>query len=325
MGHAPSERVVVSHNLRFPIGGASAITTQLVIRANPSIGIGIATKNRWDDLAVTLTHLRDEGLDSLQTIVIDDGSDQPAPADFRERFPWVKFERFEKSAGNLPRRNRLAEILTTEFYLSLDDDSYPVAGDLDQAARWLQTHPSVASLAFRIIMANDPVPDVTQVVEPILTKDYINCGVLLRRDIFHSLGGYETRLHFYHEEPEYSIRAFQKGYDTYAYPSVVIRHIVTSAARPHAKRTRYFVRNVVLMDLWFYPVFQAFPRAVAHLPLLYLGVPRLRRHPGALFLGWLEGFFCYLGWWRLKQRLTADQLAEWKRRPEVSKVIGTDA
>jgi GT2 family glycosyltransferase len=294
-----------------------------VTRSSPSIGIGITTKNRWDDLAVTLTHLRDEGLDTLETIVIDDGSDHPAPAEFSARFPWVRFERFEKSAGNLPRRNRLASLLSTEFYLSLDDDSFPVAGDLEAAANWLKQHPKTAALAFRIIMADDPLPDAGEMIAPIVVKDFINCGVLLRRETFHSLGGYETRLHFYHEEPEYGFRVFQNGYDIYAYPSVVVRHIVTSAARPQASRTRYFIRNVVLMDLWFYPKPGSFVRALAHLPLLYVRLPKLRRHLGSLIYGWIEGFICYLKWHGLKRTLSREQLAAWNSRPGVHKATGS--
>jgi GT2 family glycosyltransferase len=294
-----------------------------MIRSSPSIGIGISTKNRWKDLAVTLAHLRDEGLDRLETIVIDDGSDTPAPAELPAQFPWVKFERFEKSAGNLPRRNRLGSLLSTDFYLSLDDDSYPVAGDLEAAAMWLVDHPKVAALAFRIIFTNDPVPAVSNPTPPVLAKDFINCGALLRRDVFLAVGGFETRLHFYHEEPEYSFRTFQNGYDTYAYPSVVIRHTVTTAARPQARRTRYFIRNVVLMDLWYYPGLQSFTRALSHLPLLYKRLPKLRRHPIALVQGWLEGFFCYFSWGKLKRPLTREQLAEWNNRPGCHKATGS--
>ena len=294
-----------------------------MIRSSPSIGIGISTKNRWDDLAVTLSRLRGEGLDKLETIVIDDGSDKPLPAGFFEKFPWVRFERFEKSAGNLPRRNRLASLLSTEYYLSLDDDSFPVAGDLEAAANWLTAHCRVAALAFRIIMAEDPLPVVNEKIEPILAKDFVNCGVLLRRKIFLALGGYETRLHFYHEEPEYGFRVLQNGYDIYAYPSVVIRHIVTAAARPHASRTRYFIRNVVLMDLWFYPKPQSFARALAHLPILYIRLPKLRRNLGSLIYGWFEGFYCYFKWWDLKRPLSAQQLAEWEKRPGAHQATGS--
>lgn len=286
-----------------------------MIRSSPSIGIGISTKNRWKDLAVTLTHLRNEGLDHLETIVIDDGSDSPAPPELQQNFPWVKFERFEKSEGNLFRRNRLGGLLSTEFYLSLDDDSFPVAGDLEAAANWLKEHPKVAVLAFRVILAEDPVPVNPEPLAPVIVKDFINCAVLLRRSLFLAMNGYETRLHFYHEEPEYSFRTFLAGYETYAYPSVVIRHIVTKAARSRASRARYFVRNVVLLDLWYYPHPKSVLRAFGHLPLLFLRLPKFRRYWWAMIQGWVEGFLCYLAWEKSKQRLTPRQLAEWDNRP----------
>ena len=43
------------------------------------LGIGITTKDRWDDLEATLTVLSCKGFSALETIVIDDGSLCPAP------------------------------------------------------------------------------------------------------------------------------------------------------------------------------------------------------------------------------------------------------
>lgn len=294
-----------------------------MIPVSPSIGIGITTKNRWNDLAVTLTHLRDEGLDQLETIVFDDGSDQPMPADFVTRFPWVKFERFEQSGGYIVRRNHLARQLSTDFYLSLDDDSFPVAGDLAAAAAWLKDHPGASALAFRIIRANDEVPDVSKAGPPVQSNSFIGCGFMLRRDLFLSLGGFEERLKFYHEEPEYSFRAFQAGYSCYGYPAIVIRHMVSPAARMHSIRTRYFIRNIILMDLWFYSKPLSFVRAIGHLPLLFRGLPRLRQHPFALLRGWLEGFVCYFAWGEIKKPLTHEQLAIWKSRPNGHKATNS--
>ncbi len=293
------------------------------MRSSPSIGIGISTKNRWKDLAVTLEHLRDDGLDCLETIVIDDGSDTPAPDEMLKRFQWVKFVRFEQSQGYITQRNRLGRLLSTEFYLSLDDDSFPVRGDLGAASAWLHDHPEVAALALRIIFAEEPLPADSDKAEPVLVKDFIGCGFILRREMFLSLGGFEERLYFYHEEPEYCFRTFQLGYQTYLYPSIVIRHMVTSISRNFGTRTRYFIRNVVLMDLWYYPGPRAFLRAVAHLPLLYKHVPNLRRHPITLLRGWLEGFFRYVTWRKLKRPLTGKQLAVWNSLPGCHQAMGS--
>jgi GT2 family glycosyltransferase len=187
----------------------------------------------------------------------------------------------------------------------------------------MRAHPDASVLAFRVVGAAHTLPDVSRAGPPVACNDFINCGALFRRELLVQLGGFEERLHFYHEEPEYSFRAFQAGYSCYGYPAVVIRHMVSQSARMHSIRTRYFIRNIILMDLWFYPKPLGFVRALGHLPLLYRGVPRLRQHPIALLRGWLEGFACYLAWGKLKQPLTREQLAIWKSRPNGHKATGS--
>ena len=44
------------------------------------LGIGITTRDRWEDLALTLSILSANGYGGSETIVIDDGSRQPVPA-----------------------------------------------------------------------------------------------------------------------------------------------------------------------------------------------------------------------------------------------------
>ena len=128
-----------------------------------SIGIGITTKDRWDYLAVTLEELRHHELCGLETIVIDDGSSEPMPTVFRQRFPWVKFERSENSQGYIVQRNRLAHMLTSELYLSLDDDSYPrTNAHLAHAAAWLIGQQDAVALAFSIQTPSEEAEHLTR-------------------------------------------------------------------------------------------------------------------------------------------------------------------
>jgi hypothetical protein len=121
------------------------------LMSQQSIGIGITTKDRWDDLSVTLERLRQNGLDRFETIVIDDGSSRQMPPEFPSRFDWVTFERCQSARGYIAQRNRLANMLSSELYLSLDDDSYPAPdAGLDQAAAWLIAKREAIALAFEI-------------------------------------------------------------------------------------------------------------------------------------------------------------------------------
>jgi glycosyltransferase involved in cell wall biosynthesis len=47
------------------------------------LGVGITTRDRWDNLTITLSELRTQGYEDVETIVIDDGSKQPLPEGLR--------------------------------------------------------------------------------------------------------------------------------------------------------------------------------------------------------------------------------------------------
>ena len=144
-------------SVKYPSALGCGDTT---ISSLSNVGIGITTKDRWEDLEATLTVLEEKGFSALETIVIDDGSLRPAPPALRERFPWVRFERSDRSYGLIVQRNRLARMLTSAYYLSLDDDSFPAAGDLGSAVQFLEGKPDTLGLAFSIILRDEVLPEL---------------------------------------------------------------------------------------------------------------------------------------------------------------------
>jgi GT2 family glycosyltransferase len=277
------------------------------------VGIGISTRDRWDDLAVTLSELRKSGYGDLETIVIDDGSRQPAPPALRRAFPNVRFERVETSRNYVVQRNRLAQMLSSTYYLSLDDDSFPVAGDVSDAVTWLENHPSVAALAFHIVNQDDGIPAPGTLGEPYPVRYYIGCAHLLRRRQFLALGGYLERLHYFGEEIDFCLKALRQGFSTYTFPSVVVRHNRTPVARNSAKAARYYIRNEAIAGLLYFPFPFSILRAVNCVRILEN--PKWNVHAGSLLLGWLEAFVCGTLWWKQRRPLSIAQFRAWKRLP----------
>ena len=118
---------------------------------NTLITIGIATKNRWSDLQITLNKIIDAGLESLPIIIFDDASDTPCPFDLAELpFSNLKIQVFNESQGCVVRRNQIAAQIKTKYYLSLDDDSYPVAGSLNKAIAFAEDRANLLCLSFPI-------------------------------------------------------------------------------------------------------------------------------------------------------------------------------
>jgi GT2 family glycosyltransferase len=277
------------------------------------VSIGITTRDRWDDLAVTLSELREGGYEDLQTIVIDDGSTRQVPPSLRASFPKVRFERADQSLGLVVQRNRLARMLNSTYYLSLDDDSFPLAGDIGAAVIWLENHPSVVALALHIVERDENTSPDETLREPFPVQYFIGCGHLLRRKQFIELGGYLEHLHYYGEEYQFCLISLLQGFSTYAYPGVVIRHNRTPVARNPAKASRFYIRNQAILGFLYFPFPFSILRALNCLRLL--SNPEWNAHPGRLLLGWLEAFVCAFRWRKLRRPLSMTQFLAWKKLP----------
>ena len=276
------------------------------------LGIGITTKDRWVDLEATLTVLEEKGFSALDTIVIDDGSLRPAPPALRERFKWVRFERSDRSYGYIVQRNRLARMLTAAYYLSLDDDSFPAAGDLAGATRFLEGKPKTLGLAFSIVRRDEALPSSVQIPAPV--RYFVGCAHLLKRELFVRLGGYDENLHYFGEEPEFCLRALHEGYRVYLYPGVVIRHNRTPVARNSRKAARYYIRNEALFGLRYFP----FPYSVLRFFNAFPGIlrsPEWSAEWPSLFRGWVEALWCSLRWRHLRRPLPLELFRAWKKLP----------
>jgi GT2 family glycosyltransferase len=277
------------------------------------VGIGITTRDRWDDLATTLSELRINGYGDLETIVVDDGSKQPLPRALRASFPKVRFERIDSPLGLVVQRNRLAQMLGSTYYLSLDDDSFPVAGDINDAVGWLDSHPSVAALALHIVNRGENIPCAEALGKPFPVRYFVGCAHLLRRKQFLEFGGYLERLHYFAEENDFCLKALLEGSSTYAYPQVVIRHNRTVVARNLPKAARYYIRNEAIVGLLYFPFPFSLLRAVNCLRILR--DPDWNPQVGSLLQGWMEAFVCAISWRSLRRPLSWAQFRAWKKLP----------
>jgi GT2 family glycosyltransferase len=275
------------------------------------VGIGITTKDRWDDLEATLWELQRQGFSRLETVVVDDGSLRGVSADCRDRFPWVRFERCERSLGLVVQRNRLAQILKSKYYLSLDDDSFPAAGDLGSAVQFLEGKPDALGLAFSIVLRDEIIPSSVQSPAPV--RYFIGCGHLLKRELFLHLGGYADNWH-YGEEPEFCLRALHKGYRVYLYSGVVIRHNRTPVARNLRKTARYYIRNEALVGLIYFPFPYSALRFFNTLPAILCN-PEWNAQWPSLIRGWLEAPWCAVRWRHLRHPLPLETFWAWKKLP----------
>ncbi|ACK73847.1 glycosyl transferase family 2 (plasmid) [Gloeothece citriformis PCC 7424] len=219
------------------------------------VSIGITTKNRWQDLQTTLTKIAEFGLEELPILIFDDGSDQPCSFDLSVLpFKDISLKRFTESKGLITRRNQLAQAIQTKYYLSLDDDSYPVSGSLQNAVEFAESRLDLLCLSFPIynpILGHYQNHSLQQ--QPYQVRFFVGCGHLLHRENFLQLKGYREELIHQGEEMEIAARAFQEGYYCYHFPNFEIHHTNSNISRNWWRMDFYGSRNQVLWNDWYVP------------------------------------------------------------------------
>ena len=279
-----------------------------------AIGIGVPTRDRWDELARTLQALADYGLGANETVVLDDGSREPAPGALRERFPRVRFERTTRPRYVTGVRNDLARMLTKPLFLQVDNDSFPVQGDLGAAAAWLRERADALALAF-IITERDDFAEAVRALppDPAPCHFFVGCGALIKRELFLELGGYEEELGYMAEEVALALRAQSRGWQVYQYPAVTVRHYRSPLSRDLTTRARLNIRNELLIAGLYYPFGFMLLRWPVYLAkaLVFGWFPR-----GEVVKGALAAVRRYPAIWRKRQPVTVGELRRWKRLPK---------
>lgn len=218
------------------------------------VQIGIATKNRWGDLQVTLEKVRDFGLGGQRILIFDDHSDQPCPFDIQAICPGAELKRFDISRGYITRRNEIAAAMDAKYYLSLDDDSFPCAGSLEDAVEYAETLSDNFCLGFPI---HEPLVnknfEESLTAEPHQVRSFVGCSHLLDRQRFLDLGGYQEELIHQGEENEIAVRAFQKGLACRRFSGFQITHMIANAGRSFFRMDYYGARNTLLWNDWYLP------------------------------------------------------------------------
>lgn len=290
---------------------------QTLAGSNPltGIGIGITTRDRWADLAASLDRLRQNPDFTVdQIIVIDDGSQVPCPDEIKARFSEVEFIRNEHSGGYITQRNRLARLLRTDYYLSLDDDSFPIVGGLKGAADFMRARPQIFCLAFNLVSSISETPPRAVDDPPAQVRYFIGCAHMLDRRKFLEIGGYHEELCFYNEEWEISARIVGYGWQVVCYPAVVICHERSMVNRFSAHRSFYFTRGKMIFTLWTVPTSQL-PFRLAVTPLSCLRWMALRDWPAAL-QGAVQGVWQGLKLLKHKRKpLSSAAYSQWRQCP----------
>lgn len=235
----------------------------------PTFSILITTKNRKKELAFTLDKINYllERKDVV-CIICDDGSTDGTSEFTQEEYPEIQIIRNENSKGLIYSRNRLLNLVTTEFAISLDDDAHFVTQNpLEIIAKHFNQNPNCGLIALRIFWGIKEPDTIASNENPHRVKGFVGCAHVWRMEAWRDIPDYPAWFVFYGEEDFSAFQLFKKRWKIHYLPEVLVNHRVDIKVRKKDKdyqlRLRRSLRSGWYLYFLFYP-WQLIPKKMAY-------------------------------------------------------------
>ena len=190
------------------------------------VTVVIPTKNRKDSLRRTLRSVYSQSID-CEVICFDDGSSDGTAEMVTWEFPLVTLIRHDTSRGPAACRNEGAQLATSEFLLTLDDDCVLAVNDSIAIAVNCFNSPDIGAVTLPFIDMpradgpNTAAPDSNGVF---VTSNYNAGMVMFRRSVFLSVEGYRATYFMHHEEADLAARLMNQGWLVRSGSEILIHH-----------------------------------------------------------------------------------------------------
>jgi glycosyltransferase involved in cell wall biosynthesis len=229
----------------------------------------ITTKNRKAELAFTLQKIQTLlQREDLNCIICDDGSTDGTIPFLQPQYPQIKFIQNLKSEGLIYSRNRLMQLVTTDYAISIDDDLHFITENpLESIYAFFDKNPKVGVLSFRIFWGISQPQDVFSLEQSHRMKSFAGGAHVFRMRSWYEIPNYPDWFIFYGEEDFTSFQLFKKNIEIHYFPEVLVHHRVDIKSRKnntdYAQRLRRALRAGWYLFFLFYPL-QIIPRKIGY-------------------------------------------------------------
>jgi GT2 family glycosyltransferase len=223
------------------------------------ISVVVVAFRSLDDLRICIPSVLEQGV-ALELIVIDNGPNDGAESWLRKSYPQVRYHRAEGNGGYAGGHNLGVSLARSERVLLLNPDTELMPGALDALLASSRAHPeALINAQLRqpdgTVNACGNVMHYTGIVscrglgdDPSLYRGLerielvSGAALLLSKQLYDRLGGFDERYFMYHEDTDLSLRARLQGVELLCDNSAVVTHHYRLAMSPgklyHLERNR---------------------------------------------------------------------------------------
>ncbi len=248
--------------------------------STPLLSVIIVSYNTRDMtlrcLETLQAQLRDELLNS-EVWLVDNASRDGSAQAIREAFPTVNLIANTRNLGFGAANNLALEKARGRYLLLLNSDAFPVEGALETLCKYLREHPNVGAVGPRLLNADGslqascwkfPSPARSWFESVGLAAalpnhpkfgDYyrwahdeeravdfvIGACLLLRREVYEQVGGFDENFFLYAEETDWQKRMTQAGWSIVFLPDAQVTHLGGASGYNESARV-----NAYFYDGW---------------------------------------------------------------------------
>lgn len=213
--------------------------------AMPGVSFILATHNRREVLANTLSRIAECGLDrSDYEIIVVDNASTDGTLDIARAGADTVLD-LEENCGSCAKAYGV-DRARGPYIVFLDDDSFPRTGSIERMFRHFETHPKLGAAGFVVFLPDGrreggALPDL-----------FVGCGVGFRAAALREVGSLDATFFMQAEEYDLAFRLVRAGWDVRMFGDLAVDHLKTPHSRRTERTTYYDTRNNLrIIDRYF--------------------------------------------------------------------------
>lgn len=228
------------------------------------VSILIVSKNRKEDLALTLSIIEryiDKSKDEI-LVCLDGCSD--SSKDLEKFFSWVNWYKNEKSLGSSTSRNMLFKKAKGTIFIGFDDDAHPLNENFVQIVTEIfKNNDKLGIIAFKEIKGIYNSDDVARTkignLQAYICSEFIGCGFAITREAYLSTNGFPKWIDIYGEEACVSLEVLNNNFDILATNQIAVNHRVDLDKRNKQGYNYFRFKKQLKNSTFYYLIYYKWP------------------------------------------------------------------
>lgn len=214
----------------------------------PFVSILIVNYNGKNFLSPCFTSLQKLNYpqEKLEVLLVDNNSTDGSVEFVRKKFPWVRIIEMDRNYGLMPAINRSVQYTKGDVFVILNNDTVVDENWLAELVRGAYSNEKVGICGSKVLFADRPsiiqfaggyLHTLGGVLSPYYAQEnrlyqtvgstgyVIGCSMLIKKDVFDLIEGFDDDYFMYGEEGDLCWRTWLYGYSVMYNPDSIIYHV----------------------------------------------------------------------------------------------------